>query len=364
VVPSGKTSRNFQFEWDPNGDWDAGRERNVTKLQAATLLRAVRSKLSLRSTEPLNNVLWDTGLITAELVQRPSSIGHFMVSPKELSPDLEDCARLDCGACLWVVPKIAQAMVQTMRTKDFVICLLNGPESGQLFPHLTFQVVPFSNRKVAVTFDTVAKVHMSEDQSFALCNALRQVIGEDQLSTAMRMEVAPLESAWDRPPSRPSVSRAGVSSPYVDRGRAPPATIEVPRHPSPPRRPGRPLAPEPSRRLTRPPTAAQDWAVARVPTEDVDPQRLARRASGNSGLTMRAAGGDPRGVFAQHRPPGIGGGGGGPLHGGAQRMLSSAGSAGSARSARSGTFGEWSRGLTRDEAARTVLEQARALLRD
>jgi hypothetical protein len=45
-------------------------------------------------------------------------------------------------------------------------------------------------------------------------------------------------------------------------------------------------------------------------------------------------------------------------------MLSSAGSAGSARSARSGTFGEWSRGLTRDEAARTVLEQARALLRD
>ncbi|KAJ1480509.1 hypothetical protein T484DRAFT_2794465 [Baffinella frigidus] len=191
VVPSGKSNKNFEFKWDPHGDADAGRQRNVTKAQATAVLRAVRHKLGFLSPcEDWANVLYDTAKITAELVQEPSSVGHFVVSPKELSPDLEDCTREDVGACLWVVPKIAKAMCLTMRTQDFVVCLLNGPEAGQISPHLTFQVVPFSLRKVAVTFDAEAKVKMRDDQSLSLCNALRQVIGEDQLSTAMRMPVA------------------------------------------------------------------------------------------------------------------------------------------------------------------------------
>lgn len=172
-------------------------------------------------------MLYDTRYIIAEFVQHPSATGHFTVSPKNVSPDLEDASPVDIEGLLRDLPRITMALQKATGQTDFWVCLQNGPDAGQMGPHLNLQCVPCPERKKTVEIKMLGEPKIvSAESAKKLAEALRAVAGEDQLGNALGKPSQPAESSWRAPVMRRNVNPAGVSSPCIARARAPHPQLE------------------------------------------------------------------------------------------------------------------------------------------
>jgi hypothetical protein len=66
--------------------------------------------MGYKHTLGFKNMVYETNYVICELVQHPSSTGHMTISPKKLSPDLEDCNPHDIAGCIRDLPRIAKAL--------------------------------------------------------------------------------------------------------------------------------------------------------------------------------------------------------------------------------------------------------------
>ena len=66
--------------------------------------------MGYKHTLGFKNMIYETNYVICELVQHPSSTGHMSISPKKLSPDLEDCNPHDIAGCIRDLPRIAKAL--------------------------------------------------------------------------------------------------------------------------------------------------------------------------------------------------------------------------------------------------------------
>lgn len=110
VVPTIVSNPSFKIDWDPSHERQAGTERKLTPQIASRLVHVIRQGMGYGHSQGLKNVVYETNCIIIELVQFPSSTGHMTISPKKLSPDLEDCDPYDLAGCLRDLPRIAKAV--------------------------------------------------------------------------------------------------------------------------------------------------------------------------------------------------------------------------------------------------------------
>jgi len=229
IMPTSKVKQSFRIDWDPKKEGEAGnQDRRLRTKAAEMIIRGLRSAMGLAHLTGWGSLVYETDKILCELVQIPVAVGHCIISPKTLSPDLEDCSIEDCGACTWMLPKLAKAFEISTGRKDFFVSVLNGPDAGQNFPHLTFQLVPFSPRnQKPVEVYTMSSVTYKAHQISQLQSAIRHVMSEDIISNALHVAATPMESSWSQAPLHPVVNRAGISSPFVDRARSQHPNLEA-----------------------------------------------------------------------------------------------------------------------------------------
>jgi len=221
VVPTLLAKPSVEIDWDPSNERKAGTERKLTGSQAAKLVHVIRQGMGMRHTTGFRNVVYQTDIIQAELVQSPSSTAHMCISPKKLSPDLEDCDPHDIAGCLREIPRISRAIEGATGQPDFWMCILNGPDAGQKVPHLSVQLVPCPLRKQTIRVTYIGEAKISDEDAKKLSEAMDAVAGEDQVGSAVHKPSNPLESAWAEPRNNPKVHPKGTSCPYLIRARAP-----------------------------------------------------------------------------------------------------------------------------------------------
>eukprot|EP00281_Chroomonas_sp_CCMP1168_P001995 CAMPEP_0206267346 /NCGR_PEP_ID=MMETSP0047_2-20121206/31100_1 /ASSEMBLY_ACC=CAM_ASM_000192 /TAXON_ID=195065 /ORGANISM="Chroomonas mesostigmatica_cf, Strain CCMP1168" /LENGTH=405 /DNA_ID=CAMNT_0053695543 /DNA_START=247 /DNA_END=1465 /DNA_ORIENTATION=- len=226
IVPTIAAQPSFDINWDPTNEAKKGNERTLSAPLAAKLIHVLRQAIGLNHFLGFKHVVCDTDRIITELVQRPCSIGHFTISPKVLSPDLEDASPLDVAGCLRDLPRMTRAMHKATGQADFFVVLQNGVDAGQKHPHLNVQCIPCPERKKPVEITLIEGKEVSEESANKLAEALRDVTGKDVFDAAVGKPSHPTESAWQAPVMRRGVNPAGTSSPFVTRARSPHPQLE------------------------------------------------------------------------------------------------------------------------------------------
>ena len=226
LVPTICTKPTFKVNWDPANKKGKGQNELLTKKGVHSLVSIMRREMGMHHYDGFGCVLLETDRITVEFVDCPASTGHMIISPKQLSPDLEDCDPIDFAACLWQIPKLTRALNRTINLDNFFAIILNGPDAGQDLPHLSVQLVPCSGRGPSVdwTQNHVLKPKSATERS--LSTAVKQLLGQEIMTLALRTKTEPRESAWPRPLSREGTNPVGTASPALIRARSEPAGLD------------------------------------------------------------------------------------------------------------------------------------------
>eukprot|EP00291_Cryptomonas_curvata_P003172 CAMPEP_0172199252 /NCGR_PEP_ID=MMETSP1050-20130122/28575_1 /TAXON_ID=233186 /ORGANISM="Cryptomonas curvata, Strain CCAP979/52" /LENGTH=225 /DNA_ID=CAMNT_0012876235 /DNA_START=79 /DNA_END=752 /DNA_ORIENTATION=+ len=104
LVPTIASRPGYELNWDPEQRRRLQKDGLLTLERSSALVQAVRIALGYRSSEKAGTVLCETDRFQAELVSDGASVGHCMVSPKRISPDLEDVDAMDLSACMSCLP--------------------------------------------------------------------------------------------------------------------------------------------------------------------------------------------------------------------------------------------------------------------
>jgi len=220
LVPTIHTKPTFEVNWDPNNKKGKGQNDLLTKKAAHSLVSIMRCEMGMHHFDGFGCVLLETDRITVEFVACPASTGHMIISPKQVSPDLEDCDPIDFAACLWQIPKLTRALKKTINLDNFFAVILNGPDAGQDLPHLSVQLVPCSGRGPSVDWTQKFTLTPKLETEKALSSAVKQILGQEIITLALGSTTEPRESAWPRPLSRQGTNPVGTSSPALIRARS------------------------------------------------------------------------------------------------------------------------------------------------
>lgn len=220
LVPTIHTKPAFSINWDPNNRKGKGQNDAITKKATHSLVSMLRREMGLHHFDGFGCVLLETERITVEFVDVPISTGHMIISPKEISPDLEDCDPVDFAACLFQLPKLTRSLRRSMNLENFFVIILNGPAAGQKLAHLVIQLVPCSGRGPSVIFEQHFFLKPSTQTERNMVHAIKQILGHEIVTLALGQISAPRESAWSRPISREGTNPAGTASPALIRARS------------------------------------------------------------------------------------------------------------------------------------------------
>ena len=139
-VPTIAARPGYVLNWDPDQRRGQQLEGSITRDRGDAVVRAVRCSLGLRTSDGAGTLLLETERFQAELVSYGHSTGHCMISPKRVSPDLEDADAMDLSACMSALPRLATALQAATGQRDLMVLLLNGPDAGQRHAHVALEV--------------------------------------------------------------------------------------------------------------------------------------------------------------------------------------------------------------------------------
>ena len=226
LMPTIRTKPTFSVNFDPNNKRGKGQDNPITKKATHSLVSILRREMGMHHFNGFGCALLESDRMTVEFVDRPGSTGHMVISPKQVSPDLEDCDPIDFAACLWQLPKLARALKNTIRLEHFFVVILNGPDAGQETAHLSVHLVPCSGRGPSVDFSQLFTLKPTAVTERNINNAIRQILGQEIITLALQNTTAPRESAWPRPLSRQGINPVGTASPDLIRARSPHPAID------------------------------------------------------------------------------------------------------------------------------------------
>ncbi len=226
LLPTIRTKPTFSVNWDPNNKRGKGQDNPMSRKATHSLVSMLRREMGMHHFDGFGCTLLESDRMTVEFVDRPGSTGHMMISPKEVSPDLEDCNPVDFAACLWQLPTLTRALKNTIRLEHFFVVVLNGPDAGQEKAHLCVQLVPCSGRGPSIEFKQLCILKPTAVTERNMNNAIRQILGQEIITLALQSTTAPRESAWSRPLSRQGTNPVGTSSPALIRARSPHPAID------------------------------------------------------------------------------------------------------------------------------------------
>jgi diadenosine tetraphosphate (Ap4A) HIT family hydrolase len=226
LIPTIHTKPTFKLDWDPHNKKGKGENDLMTKKTTFHLVSMLRREMGMHHFDGFGCVLLESERMTVEFVDMPASTGHMIISPKELSPDFEDCNPIDLAACLWQIPNITRALKNTINLENFIVIVLNGPDAGQSTAHLSVQLVPCSRRGASVIFEQKVTVKPTRQTEVGMVNAIKQILGQEIVTLALGSTSAPRESAWPRPISREGTNPVGTASPALIRARSPHPSLD------------------------------------------------------------------------------------------------------------------------------------------
>ena len=194
IIPTSELNPNFHIDWKSDKNLYTMKEKMLCPTKAKNLISMLRKCMMLHSHESRGNLLYETDRICCEMFSNPSNTGHMCVSPKRLSPDLEDCEAIDIAECLWIMPQLAKACIKSINAKAFLLILLDGPGCGQSSPHLVWHFIPSNSKNNLVTFNV--KQDHSVKFNMKLIEAMREILAEGVSTRATGFYPTPQESAW------------------------------------------------------------------------------------------------------------------------------------------------------------------------
>ena len=221
LLPTIHTKPTFRIDWDPSNKRGRGDNDCMTKKATYNLVATLRREMGMHNYDGLGCVLLETDRLTVEFVDVPASTAHMMISPKEVSPDFEDCDPVAFGGCLWQLPKICKALKNTIHLENFFVLSLNGPDAGQTSAHLTVQLVPCSWKRASLSFEQITTVKPTLKTTQNMTNAIKQILKQEIITLALGETSYPKESSWSRPISQQGVNPVGTASPSLIRARSP-----------------------------------------------------------------------------------------------------------------------------------------------
>lgn len=87
----------------------------------------------------------------------PVSDGHVLLISREHVQYIEELPEATAGALMKALVKIVPPIQRAMNTTDSKIMINNGPNAGQLIPHVHIHIIPRSSRVGTHLFSGVAR---------------------------------------------------------------------------------------------------------------------------------------------------------------------------------------------------------------
>eukprot|EP01006_Ploeotia_vitrea_P019148 TRINITY_DN51271_c0_g1_i2.p1 TRINITY_DN51271_c0_g1~~TRINITY_DN51271_c0_g1_i2.p1 ORF type:complete len:152 (-),score=19.02 TRINITY_DN51271_c0_g1_i2:439-870(-) len=86
--------------------------------------------------------IFETDACLAILDAFPMAVGHSLLIPKAKAATLDEMSAEDAAAALKELPRLVAAVKEATGCNGCNVVQNNGPESGQVVPHVHFHVIP------------------------------------------------------------------------------------------------------------------------------------------------------------------------------------------------------------------------------
>lgn len=102
----------------------------------------------------------------AFLDNKPIIDGHVLLIPKEHKQYIEELSELEVKALINTLIKILPPIKRAMKTKDCNIIINNGPNAGQIIPHVHIHIIPRPEKSSRSLFNSISRVKPRDKEYF------------------------------------------------------------------------------------------------------------------------------------------------------------------------------------------------------
>ena len=102
----------------------------------------------------------------AFLDNKPIEDGHVLLIPKEHKQYIEELSELEAKELMNTLFKILPPIKRAMKAKDCNIIINNGPNAGQIIPHVHIHIIPRSKKSSSSLFNGISRVKPRDEEYF------------------------------------------------------------------------------------------------------------------------------------------------------------------------------------------------------
>jgi len=102
----------------------------------------------------------------AFLDNKPIEDGHVLLIPKEHKQYIEELSEPEVKALMNILVKILLPIKRAMKTKDCNIIINNGPNAGQIIPHVHVHIIPRPKKPSRSLFNSTSRVKNRNEEYF------------------------------------------------------------------------------------------------------------------------------------------------------------------------------------------------------
>ncbi len=107
----------------------------------------------------------------------PVTDGHVLLIPREHTQYIEELPEATSEALMKTMMRIVPPIQRAMETTDSNIMINNGPNAGQLIPHVHIHIIPRPTRTGPQIFSSVTRFKPRKEEYFKeIADRLRQEI--------------------------------------------------------------------------------------------------------------------------------------------------------------------------------------------